>query len=58
MSSKRDKESIEMDAEDYLSTELVFDGKLTPYGEKKYEEYLESLKEWVYDEEQGKWIHV
>ena len=58
MDSKTDEKTIKIEAEKYLDAELVSDGKLTPYGETRYEQYLEDCKEWFYDEEQGKWIHV
>ena len=58
MDKERKERNLELEAEEYLKTELVANGKLTPYGEKRYEEYLEDSKEWFYDEEQGKWIHV
>ena len=58
MDKERKEKSLELEEEEYWNTEIVANGKLTSYGEKKYKEYIEDSKEWFYDEEQGKWIHV
>lgn len=58
MDKERKEKSLELEEKEHWNTEIVANGKLTPYGEKKYKEYIEDSKEWFYDEEQGKWIHV
>lgn len=40
--------------EEYIESQIVYNGKLTAYGEKLYEE----SKEAHYDEETGEWIYV
>lgn len=40
--------------EQYIESQIVYNGKLTAYGEKLYE----ATKEEVYDEEKGEWIYV
>ncbi len=44
--------------DEYIESQIVFNGELTVHGEKMYEEHLEHNKMIVYDEVSGEWICV